>query len=165
MPNFNLKHEINCDEDTFWKLFFDEELTTKLYLEALEFPEFKVLEMNETDTQIIRKCAGKPVLKDLPGPVAKLLGNSFKYVEQGTFDKAAKTWTWTMTPSSLAEKMRQGGTMHLESIGDGKVRRVVDFVNEAKIFGVGGMLEKSAEKSIRHGWDTSARYYNDHLKK
>lgn len=165
MPNFSIKHEIACDEDTFWKLFFDEDFTKKLYLEALEFPEFAVLDFKETDSQIVRKCAGQPKLKDLPGPVAKLLGNSFKYTELGTFEKSTKTWSWKMTPSKLADKMRQEGTMRIESAGEGKIHRLVDFVNEAKVFGVGGLLEKSAEKSIRDGWDTSARYFNEHVKK
>jgi hypothetical protein len=165
MPTFTLTHQIECDADTFWKVFFDKDFNRQLYLDKLGFPEFEVLEMNETDAQITRKAAGQPKLKDLPGPVAKLLGNSFRYTENGTFDKATKVWKWKMTPSTLADKMRQEGTLHLEPAGDKAVRRVVELVNEAKIFGVGGLLEKSAEKSLRDGWDTSAAFLNEWVKK
>lgn len=159
MSTFRVTHEIHCNVETFWKIFFDKEFNEKLYREGLGFPEFNVVDQQETETQITRKCAGKPKL-DMPGPVMKLLGDSFRYTEQGTFDKATKVWRWKMTPSTMAEKLRQEGTLKIEAIGDNKVRRTAELINEAKVFGIGGMLESSAEKSLRDGWDKSAVYMN-----
>ena len=34
---------------------------------------------------------------------------------------------------------------------------------EAKIFGVGGLIESSAEKQLREGWDKSAVFMNKWL--
>ncbi len=45
-------------------------------------------------------------------------------------------------------------------MGDNKVRRVAELINEAKVFGIGGLLESSAEKQLREGWDQSATYMN-----
>lgn len=170
MSTFQLTHEINCGVETFWETFFDREFNERLYREKLEFPEYSILEQNETDTQIVRKCVGQPKLSNMPGPVAKILGSGFKYTENGTFDRAKKVWTWKMTPSTLADKLRQEGTARVEPIGDPgssspKVRRVVQIVNEAKIFGVGGIIEGFAEKSLREGWDKSAVFLNDWLAK
>mgnify|MGYP000550084562 FL=1 len=162
MGKFTVVHEINCSVDTFWKTFFDKEFNEKLYRDGLGFPEFSVLEQRETDTQILRKAAGQPKM-NMPGPVAKLLGNNFRYVEDGTFDKASKVWHWKMTPSVLADKMRQEGTLRIEPIGDNKVRRTAELLIEAKIFGVGGLMESAAEKGLREGWDQSAVYMNKHL--
>lgn len=162
MGKFTVVHEINCNADTFWKTFFDKEFNEKLYRDGLGFPEFSVLEQRETDTQILRKAAGQPKM-NMPGPVAKLLGNNFRYVEDGTFDKASKVWHWKMTPSVLADKMRQEGTLRIEPIGDNKVRRTAELLIEAKIFGVGGLMESAAEKGLREGWDQSAVYMNKHL--
>lgn len=162
MPTFKVTHEINCNAETFWKIFFDKEFNEKLYLQGLGFPEFKVVDQTETDTQITRKCAGSPKL-DMPGPVMKLLGNGFRYTEVGTFDKGTKIWKWKMTPSTMADKLRQEGTLKIEPIGDTKVRRVAELINEAKVFGIGGLLESSAEKSLRDGWDKSAVYMNKWL--
>ena len=160
MPTFKVTHEINCDAETFWKIFFDKEFNEKLYLQGLGFPDFKVLDQQETDTKITRKCSGMPKL-DMPGPVMKLLGNGFRYTEEGSFDKGTKVWKWKMTPSTMAEKLRQEGSLKIEPIGDGsRVRRVAELINEAKVFGIGGMLESSAEKSLRDGWDKSAVYMN-----
>lgn len=159
MPTFRVTHEINCNIETFWKLFFDKTFNETLYRQGLGFPEFNVVDQKETDTEITRKCAGKPKL-NMPGPVMKLLGDGFRYSEEGKFDKATKVWRWKMTPSAMADKLRQEGTLKVEAIGDNKVRRTAELINEAKVFGVGGLIESSAEKSLREGWDQSAVFMN-----
>ena len=162
MGKFTVTHEINCDADTFWKVFFDKGFNEKLYLEGLGFPEYKTLEQTETDTQITRKVHGQPKM-DMPGPVAKLFGSGFAYTEEGSMDMASKVWRWKLTPSTMADKMRTEGTVRIEPIGDNKVRRIADISIEAKIFGVGGLIESSAEKQLREGWDRSAVFMNKYL--
>jgi hypothetical protein len=162
MGKFTVTHEINCDAETFWKVFFDKGFNEKLYLEALRFPKYETLEQNETDTQITRKVHGQPKM-DMPGPVAKLFGSGFAYTEEGSMDKASKVWKWKLNPSTLAEKLRTEGTVRIEPIGDNKVRRIADISIEAKIFGVGGLIESSAEKQLREGWDASAVFMNKYL--
>jgi len=162
MGKFTVTHEINCNAETFWKTFFEEDFNKKLYTDHLQFPEFKVIEQKETDSQITRKTAGKPKMS-MPGPVAKLLGDNFRYTEEGTFDKATKVFRWKMIPSTLADKIKTGGAVRIEPIGDNKVRRIADLEVEAKIFGVGGLMESSAEKQLREGWDQSAVFMNKYL--
>jgi len=100
---------------------------------------------------------------DAPGPVAKLLGDNFGYTEKGTFDKGTKIYKFVITPTSMAEKLKNEGTVRIEAKGD-KCLRVVDVVAEAKIFGVGGMVEKMTEKQTRDGWDRSAAFLNKYVK-
>ncbi len=159
MGKFTITHEINCDADTFWKLFFDKSYNEELFRKELGFPHYSIVEQRETDSEIYRKIAGQPKM-DMPGPVQKLLGSGFSYTEEGRFNKATKTWTWKMTPSALADKLRQEGTLRIEAVGDKKVRRVAEMVIEAKVFGVGGLIESSAEKQLRQGWDHSATFTN-----
>lgn len=164
MGKFTVTQEINCNPETFWKVFFDKDFNNALYKDALQFPAFQITSQQETDTQIIRKVSGQPKM-DMPGPVAKLIGSNFSYTEEGTFDKATKVWRWKMTPSSLADKLRNEGTMRIEAIGNDKVRRIADITVEAKIFGVGGLIESSSEKQLRAGWEQSAHFMNDYIKK
>jgi hypothetical protein len=156
--NIHLSHEIALSEEDFWKEYFDKEEVRRLYLEGLRFPEFEMVEYVETETTIRRKMRALPKL-DMPGPVAKLLGSSFRYTEDGTFDRASKTYKWKTTPSILADKTTNEGTMRIERISDSRVRRVADIVLECRVFGLGGMLEKTFEKAIRDGWGKSA----DHM--
>ncbi len=162
MGKFTVTHEINCNEETFWKTFFDKSFNEKLYREALGFPSFDILEQNDTDTHIARKVKGAPKV-DLPGPVMKLMGSGFSYIEEGTFDKQAKAWRWKMIPSTLADKVRLEGAVRTEPVGSDKVRRIIEIEIEAKIFGVGGLIESSGEKQMRHDWDESAAFMNKHL--
>jgi hypothetical protein len=163
MGKFTVTHTIECNEETFWKVFFDRDFNTELFLKHLGFPEYSILDQHETDREIVRKVSGTPKM-DMPGPVLKLLGPGFKYVEEGRFDRATKRWNFKMTPSVLHSKLHNTGTMRIEPAGEGRVRRIAEITIEAKIFGVGGLIESSAEKNMRHGWDNSAIFMNRWLK-
>ncbi len=160
MTNIRLVHTIHCDAPAFWKLFFDPKLNQALYRKALEFTKLEVLSFEETDARISRKVAASPKLSHLPGPVAKLLGSNFGYVEEGTMDKAEGVWRFKMIPTTLAEKIRQEGTVRLEPEGE-HVRRIVEVTVDVKVFAIGGLVESVAEKELRKAWETSTTYMND----
>lgn len=163
MKSFTLSHEIHCDSETFWKTFFDKSFNDDMFKKGLGFPHYETVEQRDTDKEIVRRVKVTPKM-DAPGPVAKALGSSFSYTEDGTFDKASKVFSWKTTPSSLADKVKTEGTVRVEPAGEGKVRRVCEFHYEAKVFGIGGLLESSLEKNLRGGWDKSAEFMNRWLK-
>lgn len=163
MIKFTLTHEINCDADTFWRLFFDKEFNEQLYKGALGFTKYEVTESKDSDKQLARKVSAVPKI-DLPGPLAKLFGPGFGYVEEGTLDKASKRWSWVMITSQMSDKLKQSGTLRVESAGEAKVRRIAEITGEAKVFGVGGMIESTIEKELRAGWDKSAEFMNKYLR-
>lgn len=164
MGKFTVTHEIHCNSEKFWKLFFDKDFNNALFKNYLGFPEFNIVEQTDSDSELVRRISGQPKM-DMPGPIAKLLGSNFAYKEDGKLNKKTGIWVWKMTPSALADKLRNEGTMRIEPIGDSKVRRIADIVIEAKIFGVGGLLESTSEKQLREGWDRSAVFMNDWIKK
>jgi hypothetical protein len=159
MGTIKLVHEIRCNAETFWKIFFDKNFNETLYRNALGFPEFSVVEQKETDSEIHRKAAGQPKM-NVPGPVAKLLGANFRYTEDGHFDKKTQTWKWKLHPSALADKLHTSGSVRIEPAGEGRVRRIAEMTMEAKVFGIGGLLESAAEKNMRDGWEKSAEFMN-----
>jgi hypothetical protein len=162
MGKFTVKHEIRCNSETFWKTFLDKEFNVGLYTGTLGFPSFEVVEQTDDGTTVRRKVAAQPKM-DVPGPVAKLIGPGFRYTEEGSMKKAEGLWSWKMTPSTLADKLFTSGTVRIEPIGADKVRRIAEMNIEAKIFAVGGLIESSAEKQMREGWDRSATYMNKFL--
>ena len=141
-----------CTPDAIWAAFLDEPYLRALYLEELESPAFAVLEIGETS----RKLRIVPKMK-LPAPVAKLIGDSFAYEEHGTLDRARGEWTWCMVqPANLDPKSKprkdavtMHGTVRVEASGDGHCRRTDDFTVEAKIFGLGGLIESSIDKELQ----------------
>lgn len=164
MASFTMVHEIDCDQARFWKLFFDKEFSAELF-KHLSFPKWEVVDQKETETTITRTIKAVPKL-DMPGPVAKALGPGFGYTEEGTFDKATKKYTFVIKPSALEGKLKNEGSVRAEAIDGGKrTKRIVDVVAEAKVFGIGGMLESVTEKGTKDGWNKGAQYINDWLKK
>jgi len=161
--NFTMRNEIDCTPEKFWELFFDTELQKKIFAE-LQFPKWEVVESKDTDKEIVRIVKAIPKL-DAPAAVTKVLGAGFGYTEEGRFDKASKVYKFVITPTTLANKLRNEGTVKCEPKGDGKCMRIVDVLAEAKILGLGGMIEKMTEKSTRDGWEKSAVMFNDILKK
>ena len=162
MATFTMRHDLDCDCDTFWKLFWELDFNEQLF-KALEYPAWKLVDTKETDKEIIRTVKATPKM-EAPGPVAKLLGSSFGYDEEGRFDKATKTHKFIITPNVLAGKLRNEGTVKCEPRGEGKSTRVVEIIAEAKVFGLGGMIESSFEKSFRTGWQKSADFINKWVK-
>lgn len=162
MATFTMKHELDCDCDRFWKLFFDREFNEALF-KALAFPEWKLIDSKETDTEIVRTVKATPKM-EAPAAVAKLLGSSFGYDEVGRFDKASKTLKFVIRPNVLTDKLRNEGTVTCEPRGEGKSTRVVTILAEAKVFGLGGMIESSFEKSFQVGWKKSAEFINAWVK-
>lgn len=163
MTTFQMRHDIDCTPEKFWELFFDNELQKRVFA-ALAFPKWEVVDMKETDKEIVRIVKAVPKL-DAPGPVVKILGAGFGYTEEGRFDRATKLYRFVIKPSTLADKLKNEGTVKVEAKGDAKCTRIVDVVAEAKIFGVGGMIEKMTEKSTREGWGKSAELFNAELAK
>lgn len=163
MATFTMTHDIDCDVDRFWELSFDRDFNAKMYAD-LEFPKWEIVEQKETDDAIVRTVKATPKL-DLPGPVAKVLGPGFGYTEEGRFDKATKTFRFSIKPSTLEGKLKNEGTVRAEPQDGGKCRRIVDVVVEAKVFGIGGMLESATEKSLREGWGKGAQFFNAWLAK
>ena len=163
MRKFTLTHEINCSVDHFWKVFFDKDFNTELFTKELGFPEYKIVEQSDNDGTVKRRIKGVPKM-EMPKAVMKVLGDGFGYEENGQMNPNTKVWTWKMTPSTLANKLRNEGTVRCEPMGDNKCKRIAVIECEAKIFGVGGVIESSTEKEFRRGWDQSAVFMNNWIK-
>jgi hypothetical protein len=160
MKKISLTHVIDCDADTFWKLFLDPEYNKKLYLEGLGFKAFDILEM----TPEKRHLKAVPKM-NVPAAVAKLLGDSFGYEDQGSLDKASGVFRWKMTPNTLQGKLSTSGTVKIESASDKKIRRLSEATVEASVFGLGGVLESAAEKEVREGLEKEIEFMRRWLTK
>jgi hypothetical protein len=141
-----------CTPHTFWASFLDESYLRALYLDELEARAFDVLEISDAS----RKLRIVPKMK-LPAPVAKLIGESFAYEEHGTLDRANNEWTWRMVqPANLDPKSKprkdavtMRGTVRIEHSGEAHCRRTDSFTVEAKIFGLGGLIESTIDKELQ----------------
>ena len=141
-----------CTPDTFWSTFLDESYVRTLYVDELEYHAFDVLDLSATS----RKLRIAPNMR-LPAPVAKLIGGSFVYEEHGTLDRAKNEWTWRMVqPDNLDSKRKprkdaviMRGTARIEASGADHCRRTDASAVEAKIFGLGSLIESTIDKELQ----------------
>ena len=142
----------SCTPEGFWASFLDPAYLDELYLGELESQAFAILEIDDAS----RKLRIVPRLK-LPAPVAKVIGEGFAYEEHGTLDRETHVWTWRMVQPTNLDSTRKArkdavtmhGTVRLEVHGDGGCRRTDEFTVEAKLFGLGGLLESSIQNELQ----------------
>jgi hypothetical protein len=158
MVKFTVRHELQMPPARFWTLFFDRDFNAGLY-RFLQFSEWQVVEQREDDAGLVRVVRAVPKI-DLPAAVTKLIGPSFAYTEEGRFDRATQTYRFWMKPSALEGKLRNEAMIHCEPLGADRCTRVVDVVAEAKVFGLGGLLESVIEKNHRAMWSRSVEVYD-----
>lgn len=164
MPEITLRNEINTDEDTYWaRCVFDEDFNKKLYVEALQFPVWKVLDSKDDEAKTWRKVQVDPPTGNMPSAVKKVIGDRLSYVEEGTFDKKTKRYTFKVTPSTLAEKTKVAGEMWIEKLGDKKVARITKITVEVKVFMVGGMVEDRILADLRSSYDKGTTFTNQFI--
>ena len=164
MPEVMLRHEIDTDVDTFWKIVFDGEFNKNLYEGVLKFPAWKLLDVKEDDAKLVRQVQVDPPVGDLPGPLKKLVGERLAYTEDGTFDKTSKRYTFKVTPSTMADKTKINGELWAEKVSDKKILRMCRISVEVKVFMVGSMVEERILSDLRASYDNSTSYTNQYIK-
>ena len=165
MADCRIEHVYNCSEDTFWdKLFFDEEYNKSLFKDALAFPVYEKLKETSDDKEVKRSLNVVPKLGPMPGPLKALIGDGLGYREDGVFDKKTRKYTMVITPNKLADKMTIKGAFYTKPQGDNKLLRIFECHVTAKIFGVGGMLEKRVISDMEDSYAKAAEFTNKWIK-
>lgn len=159
MLEFTLNHPLMCSADRFWALFLDPGFTREM-LTGLGFARVDVGELRPGASSTDKRRSMRSIPKlDLPAVVARLVGEAFAYVEEGSFDERSRRWTY-QSRISVMEQFRVGGRIWVEPTKTGRCRRISEVWIEAKIFGIGGLVERAAESNVRDGFRRSALWIN-----
>lgn len=165
MPDFRVEHVFNCSEDTFWsKVFFDEEYNRRLFFERLRFSAWRELERKENGNEVRRVIEAAPPIGDLPGPLKAVVGDNAGYQERGTLDRAGHRYTANVIPNRLADKITVRVEMFTIAEGSDRCRRIAQGSVTAKIFGVGGLLERKMVGDLEKSYTKSAEFTNEFIR-
>lgn len=157
MIEFQLHHGFECSVDRFWALYFDADWTRELILGGLGFATCDIDPFVENGGFRSRTMRVTPKL-DLPAPVAKFLGPRLGYTEHGRFEVATQTWSYDLILSVFSDRIRMGGSMTMAPDGPDRCKRVSKLHCEVKVFGLGGLIERAAEKNMRDGWEKATAW-------
>lgn len=161
MREFTLVQDIAGTVDEHWAAFFDPAFERAI-VAALQFRTYEVVSREDTDTEIRQQTRAVPRLA-AAAAVAKLFGARFGYVEEGTFDRATRVWRVRTIPDTFSDRMAADMVMRVEAAGAASLR-TLEFRIEARVRGIGGLVESSFENSLRSGWRDSAAFLNAWLR-
>lgn len=165
MADVRFEHVLNCTEETFWsKLFFDEEFNRAMFLKHLGFDRWDLLEKTDSDAAVIQRVMVSPPLGSMPAALKSILSGGISYEEKGRFDKATRVYTVEVTPSKMPDKVDISSRITTRPVDDGKrVARVFEGSVKARIFAIGGILEKKILGDLRDNYDKSVGFTNQWL--
>jgi hypothetical protein len=121
MTEFRIDQEFEADADAFWRLFTDGKYHDEWYRSV--GVKRSELSRAERDGKLV-VVARYGSERQLPSFVRALLGGrELGYVETTTFDGALRRVEQRVEPTLFADRVRFGGTITIEAIAPGRVRR------------------------------------------
>ena len=161
MAEISVEHVFKCSADTFWtKVFFDDEYNRRLFQEILKFPIWRVIKTEERGDEVLRTIQASPPVGDLPGPLKAVVGDNAGYEERGVFNKKTQRYKVQVVPNRMSDKISVVVEMWTEPLGDSQCKRYARATATAKIFGVGGLLEKKLLSDLERSYEKSAAFTN-----
>jgi hypothetical protein len=162
MQRHTVEHEIHCPPDRLWELFFSSEFNIEMYEQGMSFPSCKVPVLEDDGKAIHRVMVMVPNV-ELPKPLAKVVGGRVGFEEIGDWVRGSDEYRWKIVLAAFGDKVRIEGTMRVVPHGADHCMRKVEYEVEAKVFGIGGLIEKSASQNVLDGWHNSAKWINGYL--
>jgi hypothetical protein len=166
MTKARIVHELGCSESLFWdRLFFDEAFNRRLFLEELGFSSWRVVRRGDIAQPFVdMEIEVTPKVGDLPGPLRTLVGEGLSYREIGRLDRQRRRYSVKAESGKLGDRLLVQGELYTEALGADRCRRIFEVTAEAKIFGVGGLLEKRVLSDIERNYEVSAGFITRYAK-
>jgi hypothetical protein len=161
--SYTVRHIIDTDVDTFWKLSFDQELARVMLQKLGNQGEFIMLE-ERVEGPITHRRIEWRANSELPELAKKLVGDG-TYTEIGRFDAAIKKYSADCVPKVGGEKFLTHFEITAEPVdGGARCERVITTENTIKVFGIGAMLAKLVERGQRDSHDEGAKFLNEWIR-
>lgn len=145
----------------FETLFFDEDFNVAL-CRALKLDRHPV--SHEVKDGVLRRVVRISPNRDIPGPMAKVLGSSkIEYTEHTDYRMGGYQANWKTISSVLTDKVDSSGTLSFVKRGDG-VARIAEGEVKVKIFGLGGVVEKFIVADVESSYAQAAEFMLSYVK-
>jgi hypothetical protein len=152
----------DCTPDEFWALYYDPDFAVRLHLECLGSTSAEVLGQEGDLTSGLVRTLRYGQRPPMPGPVRKIFGEEVVTTEVSTYDPAASTTTFTMTPGTMADKTQIDGSIAF-SQDSGSTIETFSLEARVKIFGAGPVVERFIEHQARAMQEKSVEFMRSEL--
>lgn len=161
MSQRRIEHVYECSPSVYWdKIFMDSEYNRQLFLQGLNFESWELVSSEEQGDEVRRVIDAVPRVRELPSALQKVVKEGLGYRERGVFDRRSQRYRCDVEPRSLASKVTIKGEMFAEPLGDKRFRRVFIADVEARVFGIGGLIERHILDGLEKSYAKSAEFTN-----
>lgn len=157
--SFVIRQVLDCSADEFWEHIFRSEDFNRFLYEGLGFDYQLELSTPETG---YRRAKVWPTT-EMPRSLTAILGDGFHYVEEGKFDPQAERYEFRVIPSAAPDRIRAEGVVRIESMSEHQCERVVDLDIDARVLGVGRLIEAYLVAGTREQYTKNAALVNEYL--
>lgn len=156
-----VRHTFDCTPERFWEMYWDPAFDEALRRDAAVRRD--VLEERTEGTVSIRRLRFTPE-RELPGPVASLIGtNKLVYEQENRWDSSSGTMDWKVIPTFLPGKLDAGGQFRVRAIPGG-CEQVVEGDITVNVRFIGGQIEKSVVAEVERSYEKTAATCREWLK-
>lgn len=148
-----VRHTFDCTPERFWKMYWDPAFDATLQKEAAIRRD--LLEERREGEVLVRRLRITPD-RDLPGPVAALLGaKKLVYEQENRWDEARGVLHWRVIPTILPGKLDAKGQFRVGPAAGG-CEQVVEGDIAVNVRFVGGQIEKAVVGEVEKSYDRTA---------
>jgi hypothetical protein len=154
-----IRQLLDCPEKEFWvRIFGSEDFNQYLY-EGLGY-EYELQEWNRESGY--RRAKIWPA-HQMPRAVARVLGERFSYIEEGTFDAEAQRYDFHVITSAATDRIRAKGAVTVEPVSANQCERRVTMEIAADVLGLGRLIEAYFVATTREQYAKNAALVNEYL--
>ncbi len=154
-----IRQLLDCSEHDFWKRIFQCEDFNRYLYEGLGF-DYELLEWDQETGH--RRAKIWPT-QQMPSAVAKVLGERFSYVEEGTFDAEAERYDFRVITSTATDRIRVKGSVTVDAVSPHQCERRVALEIGADVVGLGRLIERYFVATTRAQYAKNAALVNEYL--
>ena len=154
-----LRQLLDCSEAEFWERIFRSEDFNHYLYEGLGFE----YELQEWDPENGYRRAKVWPGQQMPRALARVLGERFSYVEEGTLDSVAERYEFRVIPSTLQDRINATGVVVVEAVSERQCERRVSVEIGAEVLGLGRLIEAYLLSSTREQYVKNAALVNEYL--
>lgn len=98
-----------------------------------------------------------------PAAIRKIFGETNRFEEESRWPVGGEVIQVVVRPDRMRDKLSIQMLYRLEGLPDGSCRVTLEMDIQARIFGIGGLVEKMAAKEMPHAFSKDAAFFNAHL--
>ncbi len=151
-------HAIDCDEETFWRIYLSHEYGHGLFVDCLGFISATIDTIGGDITSRFERSVRTVCILDVPGPLKPLLGAKITAVEHGIYDAASRTYSYEIEDQRLKDKFEIAGWISTTPRAGGGISQNTRTVVKAKVPFVGGALERYFMRENARFWRESTEF-------